>query len=77
MAISETKKLINTHFGQNWKGENISLPVLTTLGKNEKRENLIEKPDAVQSAIRIGRILFNKTHADYFGMQVLKMSKRH
>lgn len=36
-----------------------------------RAELLIEKQDAMQSAIRIGRRLFNKTHADYFGMQVL------
>ncbi|NOQ73608.1 MAG: hypothetical protein GQ574_16500 [Crocinitomix sp.] len=27
--------------------------------------------DALQSAIRIGRLMFNKTHPDYFGFQVL------
>jgi zinc protease len=32
---------------------------------------LIEKKDAMQSAIRIGCRLFNKTHPDYFNMQVL------
>jgi zinc protease len=34
-------------------------------------ELLIEKKDAMQSAIRIGCRLFNKTHPDYFNMQVL------
>ncbi|MFA8433581.1 MAG: M16 family metallopeptidase [Marinifilaceae bacterium] len=33
----------------------------------------IEKKDSVQSAIRIGRKLFNKTHPDYIGMQLLNM----
>jgi predicted Zn-dependent peptidase len=36
-----------------------------------RSEVLIEKKDAMQSAIRIGRRLFNKTHPDYFGMQLL------
>ncbi|MGZ3919257.1 MAG: M16 family metallopeptidase, partial [Bacteroidia bacterium] len=31
-----------------------------------QRVHLFEKDDALQSAIRIGRILFNKTHPDYF-----------
>jgi zinc protease len=31
----------------------------------------IEKKDAIQSAIRIGRPLFSKSHPDYFGFQVL------
>ncbi len=34
-------------------------------------KHFIEKQDAIQSAIRIGRLLFNKTHPDYFGMQIL------
>ena len=36
-----------------------------------RAELFIEKQDAMQSAIRIGRRLFNKTHSDYFGMQIL------
>jgi zinc protease len=36
-----------------------------------QQKNHIEKADAVQTAIRIGRLLFNKTHPDYFGMIVL------
>ncbi|MGZ3900472.1 MAG: M16 family metallopeptidase [Bacteroidia bacterium] len=36
-----------------------------------QRVHLFEKDDALQSAIRIGRILFNKTHPDYFHFQVL------
>jgi predicted Zn-dependent peptidase len=32
---------------------------------------LIEKKEAIQSAIRIGRPLFSKSHTDYFGFQVL------
>lgn len=35
------------------------------------QKHFIEKDDAIQSAIRVGRILFNKTHPDYFKFQVL------
>jgi zinc protease len=38
---------------------------------NGRKEIFIEKKDAMQSAIRIGRRLFNKNHSDYFGMQIL------
>ena len=38
---------------------------------NGRTALLIEKKDAMQSAIRIGRRLFNKNHPDYFGMQIL------
>ncbi|MFI3303109.1 MAG: pitrilysin family protein [Rikenellaceae bacterium] len=33
--------------------------------------HLVEKSDAVQSSIRIGRLLFARTHPDFVGMQVL------
>jgi methionine aminopeptidase len=35
------------------------------------QKHFIERPDAIQSAIRVGRLLFNKTHPDYFKFQVL------
>lgn len=34
-------------------------------------EAFVEHPDAVQSSIRIGRILFPREHPDFLGMQVL------
>ncbi len=37
----------------------------------EASKKFIEKPGAVQSAIRIGRPLFNRTHPDYVKMQMV------
>jgi zinc protease len=71
MVKESTKKLINAHFGKEWKGEPVKTTISADFEKVDKKENLINKEDAVQSAIRIGRLLFNKTHPDYFGMQVL------
>jgi predicted Zn-dependent peptidase len=34
-------------------------------------KKLIEKSDAIQSAIRIGRIMFNRNHPDYFPFTIL------
>ena len=31
----------------------------------------IDKSDAVQNAIRVGRVLFNRTHPDFMGVQIL------
>jgi len=31
----------------------------------------VKKPGSVQNAIRIGRVLFNRTHQDFVGMQIL------
>ncbi len=39
--------------------------------KNESGVFHVEKADAMQSAIRVGRILFNKKHADYHDFNVL------
>ncbi len=39
--------------------------------KNETGTHEVLKSDAIQSAIRIGRILFNKTHPDFIDFQVL------
>mgnify|MGYP002630371265 FL=1 len=38
---------------------------------NKKGEKYDEKDDAIQSAIRVGRILFNKNHPDYLDFVVL------
>src|SRR5690606_34435184 len=38
---------------------------------SEQKKHFFERDDAIQSAIRVGRLLFNKTHPDYFKFQVL------
>jgi predicted Zn-dependent peptidase len=63
---------LNNHFGKSAWGEQKTIektfpPVKTAA----QQKNLIEKSDAIQSAIRVGRVLFNKTHPDYFKFQVL------
>ena len=35
------------------------------------KELFIEKKDAMQSALKIGRVLFNRRHPDFIGMQVV------
>lgn len=64
--------LLDNHFGGNdWnsiKELSIkSLPIITSA----EQEQLILKEDAMQSAIRIGKVLFNKTHPDFQSLQVL------
>lgn len=63
-------KAINNAFNQCLKGNkkiknNLNLPVYKASKK------YIPKKDAVQNAIRIGKVLFNKTHEDYFDFYVL------
>jgi zinc protease len=64
--------LLDNHFGGNdWNSISDlgtkSLPIITSA----EREQLIVKEDAMQSAIRIGKVLFNKTHPDFQSLQIL------
>ena len=64
--------VLDEHFGGNdWVGnDNLKQPNALIASATE-REQLIYKDDALQSAIRIGKVLFNKTHPDFQSMQVL------
>jgi len=64
--------LLNQYFGGNdWDG-----PVI---GKDKEYDvesavgliHHVEKPDALQAALRIGKVLFNRTHPDFPGLHVL------
>lgn len=46
-------------------------PVFESNFKNKIVVSNIEKKDAVQSAIRIGKTLFNKNHEDFIGISIL------
>lgn len=46
-------------------------PTFENTIENKKGEFYLEKDDAIQSAIRLGRILFNKKHPDYLDFLVL------
>lgn len=68
--------LIDTHFGGNdWSSLSINALITTPPLplKSEKGISLevIYKEEALQSAIRIGKVLFNKTHPDFQSLQVL------
>jgi zinc protease len=66
------ESVLNNHFGKEKWGTAAKIekayPLTQTTTQNI---HYVEKPDAVQSAIRMGRKLFNKTHPDYFKFQVL------
>lgn len=67
----ELNNLLNNFFGkQKPKGSpiNESLPPISPSSQKFK---LIEKKDAMQSALRIGRPLFNNHHPDFIPLQVL------
>lgn len=69
----KTTEAVKRHFGGNdWRNnvqaEQVNIGNIQT---TEQKKNLLLKEDAIQSALRVGRPLFNKTHADYHSMQVL------
>lgn len=64
--------IFGKYFGENdWKGNGsfFDRPIPVTSPK--QGEYYIKKNKSVQSAIRIGKALINKTHIDYHGIQVL------
>lgn len=64
--------LLDGFFGNaDWKSEKKTEKDLPVPASDPQRVHTIEKEGAVQSAIRMGRVLFNKTHPDFPGMQVV------
>jgi len=65
------KALLNKHFGQQWSNSNGLTDHQPEPQTNIKTNIFLPKDDAVQSAIKIGRPLFNKEHPDFHGLQIL------
>ncbi len=66
-------EMLNSFFGEKKWGQtnDIILPKSHSIETTKQQKHFIYKEDAIQSAIRVGRVLFNKTHPDYFKFQVL------
>lgn len=64
--------ILNNHFGKNAWGHVQSIPTpQVKIDTTQQQHHFIEKADAIQSAVRVGRLMFNKTNPDYFKFQVL------
>lgn len=67
--------LINTlekFLGENdWNGDSRCVDRTIPVTSPKQGEYYIKKTKSVQSAIRIGKAIINKTHTDYHGIQVL------
>lgn len=64
--------MLEKHFGGNdWKKETIQHKEIVKAISSSEKQHLVYKEDALQSAIRIGKLLFNKTHTDFLPMLVL------
>jgi predicted Zn-dependent peptidase len=65
------EQLDNLFGGNDWSGLNQFSQKTIEINSTQEKQHLVYKDDALQSAIRIGKIMFNKTHPDYHPMQVL------
>lgn len=63
--------LLNTVFGKDFKGQEIATVNRFSFDSHQGTELLIEKPDAIQSAIRMGMLSITRNHPDFPGFQVL------
>jgi len=65
-------EILNRYFGKTAWGNAAAVhepkPIVDT---TKQSKHYIPKDDAIQSALRVGRVLFNKKHEDYFKFQVL------
>lgn len=62
--------LLNDQFGKNWEKSNAVKNQFIFLPTAQKFIYK-EKPEALQSAIRIGKIAINRKHEDFAGLQIL------
>ena len=68
----ETLSLIKEIFGQEWTGSTQKADTTQPeIQHSTEHFYFIEKPDALQSAIRMGMPLINRTHPDFPSLQVL------
>lgn len=63
--------LLNGVFGKEWANRSPSVINKFSFEQSEKGELFIERPDAIQSAIRMGSLSINRTHPDFPGFQVM------
>lgn len=64
-------ELLNTFFGGNWQNQETSVVNSFNFLSQGGSEIYIEKPEAVQSAIRLGNLSINRKHEDFPAMQIL------
>jgi zinc protease len=66
-----TIESLNTFFGNEKIEQNLTKVKEAHINTKNTFPTYIKKENALQSAIRIGRIIPNKLHKDYFGLQIL------
>lgn len=67
----ETIRLVDKLFGTDWVNTEEATENKFQFEAAPGKEHYLEKPEALQSAIRIGQLSINRTHADFPGLQVV------
>ncbi len=62
--------LLNSSFGRKIPAGD-KQPYMPSVSDKLPRKIKIEHPDALQTAVRLGKILFNRGHEDYYGMYMV------
>lgn len=71
-ADEEVIGMVEKHFGSGeWNNPEENISPFFQIQSSQEKKLLVEKDDAVQNAVRIGKILFNKTHPDFIKVSVL------
>ena len=63
--------LLNNFLGKEWDNHEASVANKFEFSGGTKGEVLIERPDAIQSAIRMGALAITRKHKDFPGFQVM------
>lgn len=71
-VTDEMKNRLNDHFGSNeWNGNPHPDESDFKHVSSDEKSYFVEKEAAIQSAIRIGKVMFNKKHEDYHKLKIL------
>lgn len=64
--------ILNAIIGKSWNNNDVSVPnEFSFTAPLSKGEVLVERPEAIQSAIRMGSLAITRKHVDFPGFQVL------
>jgi zinc protease len=66
----DLKQLLDEYFGAIVQNKSVARKLPAIQSSKEKR-HVAQKPGAVQSAVRVGKVLFNKTHPDFIKLRFL------
>ena len=68
---SAAVNLLNNFFGRDWEAGADTTPNIFSFKPGAGTEHYFERPEALQSAIRLGRLSVDRSHPDFPGLQVL------